>query len=264
MVHPVFGICFALCAGSIQTAISQSVAANVRKGRSFFRTGLFISVSISFVLAYGIYAFKDFLVAYVLMEPRCEPLLTLIAVSIPCTAVHACINGYYYGMQRAKVPAFAQVVEQTARIGAVFLIADIMIENGIQIVQLAALGHLIGEAASSLFTITAYQFFPPKTQDVSICQEPALKGFTVKAASFYATAPILMALVLPLMGNRLVLNVLGSAEAIWIPSRLQLTGMSDSAAFSIYGVLTGMALPFIYFPSAIFHSMAVLLLPTVA
>lgn len=52
MVHPVFGICFALCAGSIQTAISQSVAANVRKGRSIFRTGLVISVSTSFILAW--------------------------------------------------------------------------------------------------------------------------------------------------------------------------------------------------------------------
>ncbi len=31
MVHPVFGICFALCAGSIQTALSQYVAANQKK-----------------------------------------------------------------------------------------------------------------------------------------------------------------------------------------------------------------------------------------
>ena len=32
MVHPVYGICFALCAGSIQTAISRFVAADVQKG----------------------------------------------------------------------------------------------------------------------------------------------------------------------------------------------------------------------------------------
>lgn len=73
-----------------------------------------------------------------------------------------------------------------------------------------------------------------------------------------------MALALPLMGNRLVLNLLSSAEAIWIPSRLESYGLSSSEAFSIYGVLTGMAMPFILFPSAITNSMAVLLLPTVA
>ena len=40
MVHPIFGICFALCAGSIQTAVSRFVAANTEKGKAVFRTGL--------------------------------------------------------------------------------------------------------------------------------------------------------------------------------------------------------------------------------
>ena len=66
------------------------------------------------------------------------------------------------------------------------------------------------------------------------------------------------------MGNRLILNVLGSAEAIWIPNKLMSFGLTNSEALSIYGVLTSMALPFILFPSAITNSMAVLLLPTVA
>ena len=66
------------------------------------------------------------------------------------------------------------------------------------------------------------------------------------------------------MGNRLILNVLGSAEAIWIPNKLMSSGLTNSEALSVYGVLTSMALPFILFPSAITNSMAVLLLPTVA
>ncbi len=43
-----------------------------------------------------------------------------------------------------------------------------------------------------------------------------------------------------------------------------MSGLSSSDAFAVYGVLTGMALPFILFPSAITNSMAVLLLPSVA
>jgi stage V sporulation protein B len=255
LIHPVFGICFALCAGSIQTAISQSVAANSRKGRSVFRSGLIISMGISVVLAYAIIQFKDIIANNILMEPRCAPLLIFVAVSVPCAAVHACINGYYYGMQKPQVPALAQIIEQSIRIGAVFLIADIMIRSGITItVQLAVLGHLIGEIASSLFTITAYRFFPPKMAP----------GVSHVHSGFQETAPELMQVALPLMGNRLILNILFSAEAILIPSRLQMSGLSDSAALSVYGVLTGMALPFILFPSTVFNSLAVLLLPTVA
>ncbi|WP_124064795.1 polysaccharide biosynthesis protein [Clostridium sp. E02] len=255
LIHPVFGICFALCAGSIQTAISQAVAANVRKGRSIFRAGLIISTIISILLAYGIIQWNDFIAIHILMEPRCAPLLIFVAVSVPCSAIHACINGYYYGMQKPQVPAYAQVMEQTIRIGAVFLIADIMIQSGITItVQLAVIGHLVGEVASSLYTFFAYRFFPPKMPE----------GFKTVKSSFFETAPGLFTLALPLMGNRLVLNILYSAEAILIPSRLQMSGLSDSAAFSVYGVLTGMAIPFILFPSTVFNSLAVLLLPTVA
>jgi stage V sporulation protein B len=80
--------------------------------------------------------------------------------------------------------------------------------------------------------------------------------------AFYAKT--LMNLALPLMGNRLILNLLASAEAILIPSRLQLSGLTNAEALSVYGVLTGMTLPFILFPSTISNSMAVLLLPGVA
>ncbi|WP_347559842.1 oligosaccharide flippase family protein [Clostridium sp. AM58-1XD] len=170
MVHPVFGICFALCAGSIQTAISQSVAAHMKKGKSIFLAGLVISLSMSAVLAALIWHLSDFLAARVLLEERCAPLLPFIAVSVPCSAVHACINGYYYGMQKTKVPAFSQLAEQIVRIGAVFLLADIMTEKGIVItVQLAVMGHLIGEAASSLYTILSICLFSPKR-----CRLPAM------------------------------------------------------------------------------------------
>lgn len=185
MVHPVFGICFALCAGSIQTAISQSVAANVRKGRSIFRTGLVISMSTSFVLAWLIIRFQDFLAGSILMEPRCAPLLTYIAVSVPCAAIHACINGYYYGMQRTRVPAFAQVIEQSVRIGAVFLIADIMLEAGIEItVQLAVAGHLIGEIASTLYTVAACQFFRRS------CRMAPMRRIWIPTAAVFRPRPI--------------------------------------------------------------------------
>ena len=256
MVHPIFGICFALCAGSIQTAVSRFVAANTEKGKAVFRTGLAISLTIAVALAFLICQFSLPIAKYILMEERCAPLLPFMAVSVPFSAIHSCINGYYYGIQKTKVPAFSQVIEQVIRMGAVFLIADIYIEAGREItVQLAVTGHLIGEIAACLYTILAFGLFSPN-------------GRGPKAASFFkdfsvAAAP-LMTLALPLMGNRLVLNILASAEAIFIPSSLNAFGMTNSEAFSIYGVLTGMALPFILFPSTITNSMSVLLLPTVA
>ena len=258
MVHPIFSICFAVCAGSIQTALSQYVAANQTRGRAVFRTGLVIAMGMSFLLAWVIYGNAGFLAEKLLLEPRCAPYLPVMAVSVPFAALHACINGYYYGMQKARVPAFSQVAEQVIRMGAVFLIASIWLESGRQItVSLAVYGHLIGEMASAVFPVFCLGFFPP-------CKDGDSRRAPAIPLSFGATAAPLMALALPLMGNRLILNVLGSAEAIWIPNRLMSSGLTNSEALSVYGVLTSMALPFILFPSAITNSMAVLLLPTVA
>lgn len=253
MIHPIFGICFALCAGSVQTTLSQHIASHTARGRSIFRTGTVISMTMSFVLAFFICRHAEFLANVILMEPRCTPYMPIMGISVPFAAFHACINGYYYGTQKSHVPAFSQIVEQIIRMIVVFFIADSWIKSGHTItVMLAAYGHLIGEIASSVFTLFCLLFFPPQRKDI--------------AAGFLApgTAGPLMALALPLMGNRLVLNLLSSAEAIWIPSRLQMSGLNNDQAFAVYGVLTGMALPFILFPSAITNSLAVLLLPSVA
>ena len=268
MVHPVYGICFSLCAGSIQTALSRFIAANARKSKTVFRTALLISFCLSLLLAFLICRFSLPLARYVLLEESCAGLLPFMALSIPFSAVHACINGYYYGMRRTLVPASSQIAEQAIRMGAVFLIADILTEQGAPLtVELAAAGHLIGEIASCLYTAAWFCLFSPSgrlEEERSGIGRSFLASLRSSAAAFRETAAPLMTLALPLMGNRLILNLLGSAEAVWIPDRLSASGLTSQEAFEVYGVLTGMAMPFIFFPSAITNSMAVLLLPDVA
>lgn len=255
MVHPVFSICFSLCAGSIQTALSQYVAAHPGQVRRIFRISLAIALSLSGLLSWGIWTGSDFLAGRLLLEPRCSPYLPVMAISVPFAALHACINGCYYGMQKARVPAFSQVAEQVIRMSVVFLTARFLIQEGRAItVSLAVYGHLIGEIASAGFTAVSLCLFPPDAQ---------AKGPS-STLSFREGALPLMALALPLMTNRLVLNLLGSAEAVWIPNRLMAFGLSNSQALAVYGVLTSMALPFILFPSALTNSIAVLMLPAVA
>lgn len=256
MIFPIHGIAFALCAGPIQTSISRLAAANAGKGRSTFRVGLAISMTISIILMFVIRLTAPFLAERVLLEPKCAPLLPIMAISIPFSAIHACICGYYYGMKKTAVPALSQLLEQFIRIGAVFMIATVAATNGKEIsVSLAVWGMLIGEAASAIFSFLVYSF---STGDK--CR----KNSSSPSYSFGSLALPLMAMALPLMGNRLILNCLQSLEAIFVPNKLLDFGLTNAQALSTYGVLTGMALPFIFFPSAITNSLAVVLLPTVS
>ena len=83
LVHPLYGICFALCAGSIQTAISRCIAANLSRRKLFLRTGLMISLSIAVILAMILSAGSQFLADQILLESRCGEFLRLMALSIP-------------------------------------------------------------------------------------------------------------------------------------------------------------------------------------
>lgn len=259
LVHPLYGICFALCAGSIQTAISRCIAANLSRRKLFLRTGLMISLSIAVILAMILSAGSQFLADQILLESRCGEFLRLMALSIPFSAIHACVNGYYYGMQRTRVPAASQITEQLIRMGVVFLLVLFFQAEQIPITtELAVLGHLAGEAGSCFYAALTFLIFDHTVSS------PCLTLTSPIVLSTLCAGRELMSMALPLMGNRLILNLLSSAEAIWIPSRLVLSGLTSREAFELYGVLTGMALPFIFFPSAITNSMAVILLPAVA
>lgn len=269
MIFPIYGICFSLCAGSIQTAISRFTAADEARAKKTLLVGFSISFTLSLILASFIWRFSGILAENILMEPRCAPLLPALALAIPCTSVHACICGYYYGKEKVHIPAFSQLVEQCIRIFTVFLLADICREKGIELtVSLAVAGLVAGEAGSALFTLLSFLLCRQETRPIGSSAPTGVSAPAGRSgpsgSSFIAIAGPLMALAMPLMANRLVMNILQSAEAILIPSRLAAFGLSQSQAISIYGVLTGMAMSFIMFPSTIANSLAVVLLPTVA
>lgn len=264
MISPVSGVCFALCCGPIQTAISRYVAGSSaslhsRDGRSHFAAGLLLALGISVGLSGLLYHQAPWLARTLLGEPRTTDLLRLLALSLPVTAAHSAINGYYYGRQKAQVPSLSQLAEQLVRVGAVYLIAGFLQARGQNLtVVIAALGLVAGELASLLVSFLAIRvtFFRESLQWG--------EGAPRSSLSPLAALPGIFLLAAPLAANRLVLGLLQSVEAIQIPNRLEMSGLSPSEALSVYGVLTGMALPFILFPSALTNSVSVMLLPSVA
>ena len=250
MIFPVYGIFFSLCAGSIQTAISRFTAADPDHATRTLLSGFSLSFAMSLAAAFVIRHFSGPLAEHVLMEPRCAPLLSVMAFAIPCTSIHACICGYYYGKEKVSVPAASQLLEQMIRIFTVFLLVSVCIEKQIPVtVSLAVFGLVAGEAGSALFVLIFFLLF---------------HEFHENTGRSYSVGPALLALAAPLMANRLVLNLLQSTETIMIPERLTVYGLTRSQAVSTYGTLTGMAMPFVLFPSALVNSLAVVLLPATA
>ena len=256
LIFPVYTLCFSLTSAGIQTALSRIVAKykalNQEKTcQNALKTALFLSMILSFAALIVVQKRAEPIASTILQEPRCAELLTSMSLAFPFAAIHSCICGYYLGMKKTEVPAVSQLLEQLFRVLSVVFLCQIDLHFFMGTpVTIAVLGMVCGEIVSAIYSI----FMLHET----------LFSPSGKLQDFLIPARELLHLSIPLTANRVLLNLLQSAEAILIPLRLQMYGLTLSDSLSTYGVLTGMALPCILFPSAITNSVSTMLLPTVA
>lgn len=268
LLSPVLALSFSLCAAGIQTAISKYVAASVAKGNRkdsyrYLFTGLFLSLLLSVPCMLLLLMFSDFVAVHFLLEARTASMLRIIALSIPAGAVHSCINGYYYGIKKTMLPSSTQLIEQFMRFFCV-LAADFLARRSHTIphINAAVVGLVVGECAAMLISLLAIYFrFYREEAGGKPLPCPNADGFGI--SRFHAVKDLLV-LAFPLTVSRIVVNLLQSVEAVAIPSRLCRYGYDSVTALSVYGVLTGMALPLLFFPNALTGSMSLLLLPMVS
>lgn len=259
LAYPVCGICYAMTVLGIHTAISRFASASVvsedkNASIKIMYAGLLISVIPTTAFAIFIYRYADFISACFLNEPKCAALLRICSFSLPFGAIHSCINAYYYAIKKALVPAFSQLFEQCIRIGGIYFIYNLCISKNIPVTpSIAGYGVILDEMASMLFTLTAFVLH-------------STYSFSVKNIIniHFDTYKKIFKMSAPLTANRLSVMIMQSVETIMIPSRLKLYGISNNNALEIYGVLSGMSLPLVLFPSAITNSLCVMLLPTVS
>lgn len=257
LIFPIYSVCFSLCASGIETAVSKLTAEKYALGDSkkafeILKTGILITFTLSVSCSLFIYHYAQPLSIIFLKEPECTELLKFLAFTIPLGTVQSCICGYYFGVHKAGVPAAAQLVEQTCRIGCVFLIYHIFRTNHTEISPvIAVIGLVFGELCTLLFTLTCFSFQPQKQHSASFTQ-------------LFSCTKEILSLSTPLTLSRICINLLASLEAALIPNALKSYGMDSATALSVYGILNGMALPFILFPNALTGSLSIMLLPAVS
>lgn len=271
LIFPVYGIAFTIYGAGIQTAISQIMASSCaisdkvqgngqnksyNTAKQILLYGLGISLCLSLSLLVLVQNFADPIANYLLLEPSCAPYLRILSLLFPFCGITACIQGYYYGLQNAKIPAITQIVEQISRLGFVFLILCLYPMSPKQGCIVAVWGLVIGEVVSNLYVIC--QFI--RHQGVSASKTSAAIHPFHKNRLFSR----LLSVSVTLTGTRLIVSILNSTEAVFIPAALRMYGYSATDALALYGILTGMVLPFLLFPSSITNSIAVMLLPAVA
>lgn len=258
LIFPIYALGLSLTSAGLETAVSKNTAEEIslkrpERARTALYTGLTLSVFFSIILTLLLQRYAVPIARHFLKEPRCIPLLYVLSYTFPFAAVHSCICGYYLGMKRADIPALSLLIEQAARVLGVYILYLAFLKRSMKpTILIAAAGLVIGEIFSSACCLKALTFKKRRKPSA-----PSLSAYKKSAGK-------LLVLSAPLTANRVLLNLLQGIEAVSIPSRLCLFGFTSTEALSIYGVLTGMALPCVLFPCAATASISAMLLPAIA
>lgn len=252
LIFPIYALCFSLTSAGIELALSRSVAKEISLGNKK-KAIFFLYISLFFSLLLSVCSMKilqknaSFIAIHILGDLRCETLIMIISKALPFASIHSCVCGYYLGLKQAKITALSQLIEQGIRVASTILLCQTCPN-----ILFAVHGIVLSEFFSALFCIWYYSrhdFCLISREMIRKCFQPSKE---------------LLILAIPITANRVLTNLLQNIESISIPLCLQKYGYTNSEALGSFGVLTGMVLPCILFPSAVTNAIATLLLPTVA
>ncbi|MGL5314640.1 MAG: polysaccharide biosynthesis protein [Peptostreptococcaceae bacterium] len=250
-------ICIALTTTGIPTALSCLVSKKNAIKDKHSSNVLFIStLYISFFISLAISLIVSFNAKYLSLKLLKDADLNLFVLAI-CPAIVVItisnvLRGYYYGLKDVTVPALGQVLEQIVRILFVFLVI-MYLKNDAMNCYVALLGISIGEIMNILFiTFKLYK------------NSNLYNKYTISIKDFYSSSIETVKMSIPITCNRMSNILLNSVSSLIIPSRLALSGMSYAQSLSIYGIITGMVMPFIYLPFTVGSALIVNLIPSIS
>ncbi|MCL2573729.1 MAG: polysaccharide biosynthesis protein [Defluviitaleaceae bacterium] len=258
LIMPIYSLAWAISCSGITTTLSRLVAAEQAKGeygnmRRLLRQSLLLTTGISAALTLGLFIFAEPIAAGIMNDGRITLSLRILSVSFVFMAAGSCIRGYFLGLQKAVIPAVSQVIEQLARMTIILMLAGTFIPRGLEYAAAAAvIGIVVGEGLSFVYVYISYKRYKAKM--------PKKVPLMTQNQALFA----IMAMAAPLTLNRISSSFLSAVENVLIPQRLQLWGYSAEDAMAVFGRVTGMAMPLIFFPSALLVALSVSLVPSIS
>ena len=259
LIMPLYMLAWSIACSGFNTTVSKLIAEERAKGEygnmgRILKQCVLITSGAGVVLSLTLYFSAEFIAAYFFKDIRTVISLKILSMAFPFMAAGTCVRGYFYGLQETLVPAINQVLEQCVRMITVYVLAGFFIPRGLEYAcAVAVIGVVCEEVISFFYIFLSYRRFKAINK---LTKRP-----TISPA---ASLALIAGMALPLTANRVSGSLLTVLENILIPQRLQAFGLDADQAMSIFGRMSGMAMPLIYFPTALLTSLSITLVPAVS
>lgn len=206
------------------------------------------SLLMSLLACTALWCSADFLSAKFLGGNSADALRILLP-GLPFMALSSCMRGYFLAVRGVLRSAASEFAEQLATISlTVFAFLAFSPKTIADACLLSMLGATVGEAVSCGCSFVLYRLH------VRRYKSPKNRPCT------HAGKAILH-ITLPSTLSHAARSVLSAAENLLIPLGLRKCGATATAALAQYGMLQGMVMPMLFFPSCFLGAFASLLIP---
>ena len=172
--------------------------------------------------------------------------------AVPIVVFSGLLRGYLQGIAVISATAWSQMLEQLIRIGLITFLLPLFVsaENPGTTAAYAMGITAIGELFSFIYLYIHYNFKKKKPKK------------TDKKTS-YPAMPLLR-IAVPSAGSRLFGTFTWFLEPIVFLKALTVSGLTAAGATTLYGVISGVHIPLLLFPSFIPNALAIVLIPAVS
>ncbi|MBR5236641.1 MAG: polysaccharide biosynthesis C-terminal domain-containing protein [Clostridia bacterium] len=185
---------------------------------------------------------------YWLGDERTIRPLYLLSVSLPFLSLSSALNGYFMAVRRVAKSASARIFELMVKVLVTTFALKQYADRGMEYACMAVVGGgSVAEICSFFYLYVLYGFERRRKAN----KREQEKRYTRR----------LLHMSLPLAISSYLRSGLVTVEHLLVPRGLKKYGASASASLAQYGVVHGMVMPILLFPSAILGAFSGLLIP---
>ena len=226
---------------------------NIKNIKSILRKSILYSLLFSTTTFLLVYNFADIIALKWIGDSRAIIPIKILSCSLPFIGISSCFHGYFYGMRKIIKSVSSDIVEVGTMMIIIISFMGICLPKGLNFTcALIAIGTSLGNIASAIYFCILFLFEKKSGYKSGYSRNNKYSFFKIFSISF------------PIACSSYIQTGLKTIEDLLIPDALRRYGSSTASSLSIFGMIKGMALPILNFPSIFLASFSTLIIPEIA
>ena len=250
-------MCSTLAISGIRVTTTRLIAEelgrkNKTKIKNIMKKAFIYSLFFSSLTCLILFNGAEFISVNWIKDTRAIVPLKILACSLPFLGISACFHGYFYGMRRVIKSVSSDIIEVSTNMIIIASFMSICLPKGLNFTCiLISIGMSASVIISTIYCYILYLFENKSLYRSSSIQTKCKFIDITKVA-------------IPIAWSSYINTGLRTIEDLLIPDALRKYGSSTSTSLAIFGMIKGMVLPILTFPSIFLASFSTLIIPEIA